>query len=267
MLFTGKPFQGQVALITGGGTGLGRAMALRLAELGADLAIVGRREAVLEATAEEIRARGARCLTRSLDIRDYAKVEAMTGSIVGETGRIDMLVNNAAGNFVCPSEKLTINGFNAIVNIVLHGTWHCTACVGRHMLERGGGRILSILATYAWTGAPMLMPSAVAKAGVLAMTRSLAVEWGPRGVRLNAIAPGAILTRGASENLKFNTEEAQAAIARANPLRRLGTEQELAELAAFLLSDEVGYINGECVTMDGGAWLGRGLLGRADGEA
>lgn len=263
MLFSGKPFEGQVAVITGGGTGLGRAMALRLAELGANLVIASRRTEVLESTAKEIEAKGAKCMTYALDVRDHAKVEAMLPAVMERFGKIDILVNNAAGNFLCPAEKLTINGWNAVVGIVLHGTWHCTSVFGKQMLaQKTGGKILSILATYAWTGAPYVLPSAAAKAGVLAMTRSLAVEWGPRGIRINAIAPGAIVTAGASKNLAFDSEEAQKHIAATNPLGRLGTEQELADLAAFLLSDYSSYINGDCVTMDGGGWLGRSFSGR-----
>jgi NAD(P)-dependent dehydrogenase (short-subunit alcohol dehydrogenase family) len=258
MLFEGKPFEGRVAVVTGGGTGLGRAMSLRLAELGANLVIASRKRENLEPTAEEIRAKGAPCLVHAIDIRDYKAVEAMLPVVLGKFGQVDILINNAAGNFLCPAEKLTLNGWNAIVQIVLHGTWHCTSVFGRHMLERGKGNILSIIATYAWTGAPLVMPSAAAKAGVMAMTQSLAVEWGPRGIRLNCIAPGAIVTKGASQNLAFASEEAQKVIRANNPLRRLGTEEELADLAAFLLSDYSAYINGDCITMDGGNWLGAG---------
>ena len=260
MMFEGKPFEGQVALITGGGTGLGRAMAHRLADYGATIAIASRSAEHLEPTAKEIRDKGGTCIWRTMDVRDPAKVEETVSSIVDECGKIDILINNAAGNFICPAEKLSINGWNAIVGIVLHGTWHCTSAVGRHMIERGeGGRMLSIVATYAWTGAAYVMPSAVAKAGVLAMTRSLAVEWGPKGIRLNAIAPGAIVTEGASANLKFDTEDAQSEIAAVNPMGRLGTQDELADLAAFLLSDYSSWINGDCVTMDGGGWMGGGF--------
>lgn len=257
-MFEGKPFEGQVALVTGGGTGLGRAMSLRLGSLGAKIVIAGRRQEVLNATAKEIEGAGAECMTYSIDIRDPEKVEAMTQAIHDRFGKIDILINNAAGNFLCPSEKLSINGFNAVVNIVLHGTWHVTQSVCKRMLERGqGGKVLSILATYAWTGAPLVLPSAMAKAGVLAMTRSLAVEWGPRGIRFNAIAPGAILTQGASEHLNFASDEGQQRIRDTNPIGRLGTEEELADLAAFLVSDYSGYINGDCITMDGGGWLNR----------
>jgi NAD(P)-dependent dehydrogenase (short-subunit alcohol dehydrogenase family) len=257
MLFSGKPFQGRVAVVTGGGTGLGRAMALRLADLGASLVIASRKRDNLEPTAREIEARGVECMVHELDVRDYAKVEAMLPKVLERFEKVDILINNAAGNFLCPAEKLTINGWNAVVGIVLHGTWHCTSVFGRQMIKQGRGNILSILATYAWTGSPLVMPSAAAKAGVLAMTRSLAVEWGPKGIRINAIAPGAIVTEGASKNLAFATAEAQKQISKANPLGRLGTADELADLAAFLLSDYSGYINGDCVTMDGGSWLGR----------
>jgi NAD(P)-dependent dehydrogenase (short-subunit alcohol dehydrogenase family) len=257
-LFEGKPFAGKTAVVTGGGTGLGRAMSLRLAELGANLVIASRKMENLEPTAEEIRAKGAECMAHAVDIRDHAKVEAMLPAVVERFGRVNILLNNAAGNFLCPAEKLSINGWKAVVEIVLHGTWHCTSVFGRHMIEQGGGNILNIIATYAWTGAPLVMPSASAKAGVLAMTRSLAVEWGPKGIRLNCIAPGAIVTEGASQNLAFATEEAQKMIREHNPLKRLGTQEELADLAAFLLSDHSSYINGDCISMDGGNWLAGG---------
>jgi NAD(P)-dependent dehydrogenase (short-subunit alcohol dehydrogenase family) len=266
MLFEGKPFEGQVALVTGGGTGLGRAMALRLAGLGATLVIAGRRQEVLDDTAKEIQALGADCLTHAVDIRDHERVEAMVDAIHHHFGKIDILINNAAGNFLCPSEKLSINGFNAVVNIVLHGTWHVTQSVCKRMLaDNRPGKVLSILATYAWTGSPLVLPSAMAKAGLLAMTRSLAVEWGPRGIRFNAIAPGAILTEGASEHLNFASEEGQKRIRDTNPLQRLGAEEELANLAAFLVSDYSAYINGDCVTMDGGGWLSRGSFRMQNG--
>ncbi len=258
MLFEGKPFTGQVAVVTGGGTGLGRAMALRLADLGADLVIASRKAEHLDPTAEEIRSRGVQCMVHTLDIRDYTAVQAFGKAVIDKFGKTDILINNAAGNFLCAADKLTINGWNAVVGIVLHGTWHCTSVFGKYMLEKKKGNILSIVATYAWTGAPWVLPSASAKAGVLAMMRSLAIEWGPQGIRLNCIAPGAIVTKGASENLAFASEEAQKVISANNPLRRLGTQDELADLAAFLVSDYSAYINGDCITMDGGGWLGAG---------
>lgn len=254
-MFEGKPFAGEVALITGGGTGLGRAMAHRLAELGAKVVIASRKMENLQKTAAEITAKGGDCTPYQIDIREHEKVDKMAADIVGTHGKIDILINNAAGNFIFQSEKLSHNQWNSIVGIVLHGTWHCTQAVGRHMLEKGRGKILSIIATYAWTGAPMVMPSAAAKAGVAAMMRSLAIEWGPRGIRLNCIAPGAIITENASKNLAFDTPEAQARIKQINPMGRLGTEEELANLAAFLLSDYAGYINGDMISMDGGQWI------------
>lgn len=257
-MFAGKPLEGRVCLITGGGTGLGRAMTLKFADLGARLVIASRSAEHLDGTAAEVRAKGAECMTHTLDIRDYAAVEGLRDAVEAKMGPVDILVNNAAGNFLCPAVKLTPNGFNAVIDIVLKGTWHCTSVFGKKMVERGKGNVLSIVATYAWTGAPMVMPSAAAKAGVLAMTQSLAMEWGPAGVRLNCIAPGAIVTEGASQNLKFATDEAQKQIAAINPLKRLGTQEELANLAAFLVSDYSSYMNGDCVTMDGGQWLGGG---------
>lgn len=257
-MFEGKPFKGEVALITGGGTGLGRAMAMKLAAHGAKVIIASRKMDKLEATTKEIQDAGGECEPYQIDIREHLKVEQMANDIVAKHGKIDILINNAAGNFAFQSEKLSFNQWNSIVGIVLHGTWHCTQHVGRHMLEKKRGKILSIIATYAWTGAPMVMPSAAAKAGVLAMMRSLAIEWGPRGVRLNCIAPGAIITENASKNLGFDTPEAQEAIKKVNPLGRLGTQEELANLAAYLVSDFSGYMNGDVISMDGGQWIASG---------
>jgi NAD(P)-dependent dehydrogenase (short-subunit alcohol dehydrogenase family) len=174
---------------------------------------------------------------------------------VEKFGRIDILINNAAGNFLIPSEKLTPNGWNAVVRIVLDGTWFCSSVAGKQMIEQGGGCILNIIATYAWTGAPGVVHSASAKAGVLAMTRTLAAEWGRYGIRVNALAPGAMVTEGASKNLKFDSEEAQKLISKNVPLGRLASVDEIAELAVFLCSPKASYITGDVMTADGGAWL------------
>jgi NAD(P)-dependent dehydrogenase (short-subunit alcohol dehydrogenase family) len=242
-------------LITGGGTGLGYAMGLRALGLGAELVICGRREQVLADAAARLQAEtGGKVETHGCDLRDAAAVERMLESIWAN-GPLDALVNNAAGNFIARSEELSPRAIDAVLGIVLHGSAYCTTGCGRRWLKAGRrGTVLSIVTTYAWTGSAYVVPSAMAKAGVLAMTRSLAVEWGPRGIRLNAIAPGPFPTPGAWERLVPRPELAQAFETK-NPLRRTGEHIELANLAVFLLSDFSGYINGEVVTIDGGEWL------------
>ncbi|MBI4533065.1 MAG: 2,4-dienoyl-CoA reductase [Candidatus Melainabacteria bacterium] len=261
-----KDFNGHVAIITGGGTGLGRAIALNLARRGAKVVIASRDKTHLDSVASEIAACGGQSLTFSLDVRDPERVEALVKQTIERFGRIDILVNNAAGNFLVPAEKLTPNGWNAVVGIVLNGTWYCSSAVGREMIKQGSGCILNIVANYAWSGQPGVVHSASAKAGVLAMTRTLAVEWGRYGIRVNALAPGAMVTQGASSNLKFDTPEAQETIRKRVPLRRLTTPEEMANLAVFLCSKDAAYINGDVLTADGGAWLPRGFFDLYDPE-
>jgi NAD(P)-dependent dehydrogenase (short-subunit alcohol dehydrogenase family) len=246
---------GKRILVTGGGTGLGKSMGRRFLELGASLMICGRRTEVLEATAEEFRAAtGGSVSTHGVDVRDAAAVEAMIDAIWAD-GPLDVLVNNAAGNFVSRTEDLSPRAFDAVLGIVLHGSAYATlACGKRWLAAKHKATVLSIVTTYAWTGSGYVVPSAMAKAGVLAMTRSLAVEWGGRGVRLNAIAPGPFPTPGAWERLVPRAEFARA-LETSNPLGRAGQHIELANLASFLVADESAYINGECVTIDGGEWL------------
>ncbi|MFO1037941.1 MAG: SDR family oxidoreductase [Geminicoccaceae bacterium] len=243
---------GRHVLITGGGTGLGKSMGRRFLELGASLTICGRRMEVLEATAAEHReATGGTVSVHACDVRDTDAVERMLDA----AGPVDILVNNAAGNFIAQSETLSPRAVRAVVGIVLDGAMNCTLGLGRRWLEHGrAGTVLSIVTTYAWTGSAFVLPSAVAKAGVLAMTRSLAVEWGGRGIRLNAIAPGPFPTEGAWERLVPRPDLAQRLETR-NPLGRPGDHRELADLAAFLVAPDCGYINGEVVTIDGGEWL------------
>ncbi len=254
-MFLPDLLKGKKILITGGGTGLGKSMGKRLVELGAELVICGRRQAVLEETAWELMAAAPGPVSWHVcDIRDPAAVEAMVDKIWAE-GPLDALVNNAAGNFIARSETLSPRAVDAVLGIVLHGSAYCTLACGKRWLAEGRkANVLSIVTTYAWTGSPYVVPSAMAKAGVLAMTRSLAVEWGPQGVRLNAIAPGPFPTPGAWERLVPRPELAREFETR-NPLGRAGEHDELANLAAFLLSDRSGFITGEVVTIDGGDWI------------
>lgn len=245
---------GRRILVTGGGSGLGLAMSARFLELGARVAIIGRSAARLERALAELDA-GDAAWAHAADVRDAAAVDTAVSAVVERFGGLDVLVNNAAGNFLAATEDVSPNAFDAVVRTVLHGTFHATAAAGRHMIAHGGGTILSILTTYAWTGSAFVVPSAAAKAGVLAITRSLAVEWAEYGVRTVAIAPGPFPTEGAFSRL-MPTEEAQRAVRERIPMKRFGEHAELAELAAFLISDSAAFINGECVTIDGGEWLG-----------
>ncbi len=257
-MFSPGILAGRSILVTGGGSGLGLAMATAFAAHGAQVTIAGRRRERLEAAVMEIAGaarEGGEADLYAADVRDPAEVEKLVSHAVGRFGKIDALVNNAAGNFLAFSEELTPNGFDAVVRTVLYGSVNCTLAVGRHLLERKApGAIVSIATTYAWTGTAYALPSACAKAGVLAMTRSLAVEWGHAGIRLNAIAPGPIPTEGAFSRL-IPTEEAKKAALSRIPLARFGKPEEIANLAIFLLSDLCPYQTGDCVTMDGGEWI------------
>lgn len=245
---------GKRVLITGGATGLGKSMGKRFVELGAMLHICGRREDVLAETAKELSASGRAVKTFSCDVRDRERVEAMVEEF-WKDGPLDVLVNNAAGNFIARTEDLSPGAFDAVIGIVLMGTINVTMACGRRWLKAGHhGNVLNISTTYAELGSGYVVPSAIAKAGVLAMTRSLAVEWGKKGIRFNSIAPGAIPTEGAFSRL-LPMKEMEAFAAKKNPIGRFGTHEELADLAAFLVSDHSGYINGEHITMDGGALL------------
>lgn len=254
-----KTLEGQVAIITGGGTGVGFAMAREFSRLGARLVLASRKREHLEPAGEEIRSRGGAALALVTDVRDPQQVDRMVEETVREYGRLDILVNNAAGNFVVRAEDLSPNGWRAVVDIVLNGTFFCSRAAGRSMIAHGGGNILNIIAAYAWTGGPGTVHSASAKAGVLAMTQTLAVEWARYGIRVNAIAPGAIPTAGASGQL-WDDPAVEARIKANVPLGRLGTPEEVAHAAAFLVSPYASYITGDVLTIDGGAWLGRGFL-------
>lgn len=252
----GIHMNGKVVIVTGGSSGMGKAMAARFVQDGAHVVITGRDQERLSFAKQEIERVKGQVLAVQMDVRNTDDVERMVTEAVAHFGRIDYLVNNAAGNFVVAAEDLSYNGWNAVINIVLNGTFYCSSAVGRYWIKEGiKGSIINMVATYAWDAGPGVIHSASAKAGVLAMTRTLAVEWGKRyGIRVNAIAPGPIERTGGAEKLMFSEDFAQH-VMNSVPLGRLGTPEEIAGVAAFLFSDAAAYINGACVTMDGGQSL------------
>lgn len=268
-MYVDNLLEGEVILVTGGGTGLGKSMTRRFVELGARVAICGRRREVAEATARQItETTGSEVLGVACDVRDYEAVESFVDAAVRRFGKVTGLVNNAAGNFLAQTEKLSANAFRTIVDIVLQGSFHATLAFGRRVIEQtrgaaeegddenagsAGGTVLSIVTTYAWTGSAFVVPSAAAKAGVLAMTRSLAVEWARHGIRLNAIAPGPFPTEGAFSRLL--PPEVLEGARRRIPLGRFGEHRELENLAVYLMSEQSAFVNGEVVVIDGGEWL------------
>jgi len=249
--------KGKTIVVTGGGTGLGKAMGTYFLKLGANLVITSRKLEVLQKTADEMAAAtGGQVLAVQCDVRDYAQVENVLAQSIEKFGKVDGLLNNAAGNFISPTERLSANAFSSIIDIVLKGTVNCTLAFGKHWIAaKQPASILNIVTTYAFTGSAYVVPSACAKGGVLAMTRSLAVEWGKHGIRSNAIAPGPFPTKGAWDRLLPGDLAEQFDFKKRVPLKRVGENQELANLAAFLISDFAGYINGEVITIDGGEWL------------
>lgn len=248
---------GKTVVVTGGGTGLGKAMSTYFSLLGANLVISSRRLDVLKTTAEEISAStGNPVLAVACDVRKPEEIEAMLQAAEERFGRVDILVNNAAGNFISPTERLSENAFSSIIDIVLKGTVNCTLAFGKNWIaKKQTASVLNIVTTYAFTGSAYVVPSAVAKAGVSTLTKSLAVEWGKYGIRHNAIAPGPFPTQGAWERLLPGELMEKFDFKNRVPLKRVGDHQELANLAAFLISDYAGFINGEIVTIDGGEWL------------
>jgi NAD(P)-dependent dehydrogenase (short-subunit alcohol dehydrogenase family) len=260
-MFIPTLLKGQVVVVTGGGTGIGLAIAKRLGELGARVAIGSRNAQNLEKGTAELRHAGLDPLAVQLDVRNPEQVDEMVARVVRHFGRIDILVNNAAGNFISRAEDLSPNGWNAVIGIVLNGSFYCSRAVGRHMIARGGGgSIVSILANYVWTGSAGTIHSAAAKAGVMSMTQTLAVEWATHKIRVNAVAPGPVESPGAAKQL-WNTPEAVQRITDMVPLKRWAQPVEIADSVAFLVSPLAGYITGEILTVDGGTWMGKGTFG------
>jgi len=250
--------KGKTIVVTGGGSGLGKAMSKYFLELGANVAITSRNLEKLQNTAKELEVEtGGNCLPIQCDVRHYDQVLTMHKAVIDKFDRIDVLLNNAAGNFISPTERLSANAFDTIIDIVLKGTKNCTLAFGKHWIatKQRNTIVLNIVTTYAWTGSGYVVPSATAKAGVLAMTRSLAVEWAKYGMRFNAIAPGPFPTKGAWDRLMPGNLKDKFDISKKVPLQRVGEHQELANLAAYLVSDFSSYINGEVITIDGGEWL------------
>ncbi|MFB9111017.1 SDR family oxidoreductase [Flavobacterium gyeonganense] len=250
--------KGKVIVVTGGGSGLGKAMTKYFLELGAQVAITSRDLEKLKTTAAELETEtGGKCLPLQCDVRHYEEVENMLQEVLKAFGKVDVLLNNAAGNFISPTERLSANAFDTVIDIVLKGTKNCTLAFGKHWIDskQTSATILNIVTTYAWTGSAYVVPSATAKAGVLAMTRSLAVEWAKYGIRSNAIAPGPFPTKGAWDRLLPGDLAEKFDMAKKVPLKRVGEHQELANLAAYLVSDFSAYINGDVITIDGGEWL------------
>ena len=250
-------FKGKTIIITGGGTGLGKAMGTYFLKLGANLVITSRKLDVLQKTATEMETEtGGKVLALACDVRSYEQVEKVFQEAITKFGQVNAVVNNAAGNFISPTERLSANAFSTIIDIVLKGSVNCSLAAGKYWIkEKMPGNILNIITTYAFTGSAYVVPSACAKGGVLALTRSLAAEWGRHQIRTNAIAPGPFPTKGAWERLLPGEMAEKFDFKNRVPLKRVGRQQEIANLAAFLISDYSAYINGDVITIDGGEWL------------
>jgi NAD(P)-dependent dehydrogenase (short-subunit alcohol dehydrogenase family) len=262
-MFKNDILKNQVAVITGGGTGLGKEIAKQFAQHGANIVIASRKMEHLESGKSEIEQEGSEVMIHQLDIREPKAVKELLNGVLDRYGKIDILVNNAAGNFIYPSDKLPFAGWKAIIDIVLNGSFYCSQIFGNQMIKQNRGQILNILATYAWTGGPGTIHSACAKAGVLAMTRTLAVEWASHNIRVNAIAPGPFETQGANERL-WPSDEIRQSVVKQIPAGRFTTTEEVAQAALYLVSPYSAYITGECLVIDGGGWLGKGITESAD---
>ena len=258
MMLPKATFDDKTVLVTGGGTGLGLATAHRFGALGARVVIASRDSAHLDPAAAELRAAGYDVLAVPTDVRRPAQVAALRAAAIERFGAIDVLVNNAAGNFLCPTADLSPGGWKVVIDIALNGVFYCTSEIGRHMIERRIGRIVNIVAAYAWTGGPGTAHSAAAKAGVVALTRTLAVEWAQYGLRVNAVCPGVFDSDGARERL-WPTPEAREALRSHVPVQRFGRSDEIADAITYLASPYADYINGDVLVIDGGNHLGRGL--------
>ncbi|MFL4474084.1 SDR family oxidoreductase [Paeniglutamicibacter sp. MACA_103] len=259
-------FRGKVAVVTGGGSGIGRAIAQRYAAAGGKVVVLGRREEPLRETVRLITEAGGQADHVSCDVRDAPGVAEAIDAVVAREGRLDALVNNAAGNFVAAGEDLSPNGWKTVIDIVLNGTFYATNAAAKHMLAAGSGSILNVIATYAWHGHPGTVHSAAAKGGIVAMTRTLAVEWAARGVRVNCIAPGPTETEGAGAAL-WGTEAARARVLGGVPAGRFASPREIAESASYLLGPRADYITGEVMVVDGGQWLGKSVYTAAGADA
>ncbi len=261
-MFEHNLLKDQVAVVTGGGTGIGLAIARRLGALGANVAIASRNAEHLEAGCAALRETGVDALAVQLDVRNPEQVDEMVVRTVKHFGSLDILVNNAAGNFICRAEDLSPNGWNTVIGIVLNGTFYCSRAVGQYMIaRRRGGSIVSILANYVWTGSPGTIHSAAAKAGVMSLTQTLAVEWAPHGIRVNAVAPGPIEASPGAARQLWSTSEAIERITEMIPGRKWGTPEQVADAVAFLVAPQTTFITGETLTVDGGTWLSRGTFG------
>jgi len=261
-MFEHNLLKDQVAVITGGGTGIGLAIARRLGHLGARIAIASRNAEHLEQGSNALREIGVDALAVQLDVRNPEQVDEMVLRTVKHFGSLDLLVNNAAGNFICRAEDLSPNGWNAVISIVLNGSFYCSRAVGQYMIARKrGGGIISILANYVWTGSPGTIHSAAAKAGVMSMTRTLAVEWAPHGIRVNAVAPGPIEGSAGAAKQLWNSPEAVDRITAMIPGRKWGAPDQVANAVAFLAAPQSSFISGEILTVDGATWVNRGTFG------